>query len=131
MPLYGNELDRTVRPYEAGLGRVVRLDKPGDFVGRAALEAFAAQPLTRTLVGLELRERGVPRHGYPVFAPATASAPTGVVTSGTISPTLGRAIAMAYVPPDAAALGTMQTVSIRDGRVAAEVVALPFYARPR
>ncbi len=131
MPLYGNELDRTVNPYEAGLGRVVRLDKPGDFVGRAALEAFAALPLKRTLVGLELRERGVPRHGYPVFAPAAAPAPTGVVTSGTISPTLGRAIAMAYVPPDAAALGTMQAVSIRDGRVAAEVVALPFYARPR
>jgi aminomethyltransferase len=131
MPLYGNELDRTVRPYEAGLGRVVRLDKPGDFVGRAALEAFGARPLTRTLVGLELRERGVPRHGYPVFAPAAAPAPTGVVTSGTISPTLGRAIAMAYVPPDAAALGTMQAVSIRDGHVAAEVVALPFYARPR
>jgi aminomethyltransferase len=131
MPLYGNELDRTVNPYEAGLGRVVRLDKPGDFVGRAALEAFAAGPLTRTLVGLELRERGVPRHGYPVFAPAAAPSATGVVTSGTISPTLGRAIAMAYVPPDAAALGTMQAVAIRDGRVAAEVVGLPFYARPR
>jgi aminomethyltransferase len=131
MPLYGNELDRSVNPFEAGLGRVVRLDKPGDFVGRAALEAAVARPLARTLVGLVLRERGVARHGYPVYAPATASAPTGVVTSGTVSPTLGQSIAMAYVPPAGAALGTMHGVAIRAGRVAAEVVALPFYARPR
>lgn len=131
MPLYGNELDRTVNPFEAGLGRVVRLDKPGDFVGRAALEAALARPQSRTLVGLVLRERGVARHGYPVFAPGTAPAPTGVVTSGSVSPTLGVSIAMAYVPPDASAMGTMQAVAIRDGRVAAEVVALPFYVRPR
>ena len=65
MPLYGNELDRTVNPFEAGLGRVVRLDKPGDFVGRAALEAAAARPLTRTLVGLTLRERA----GGPPWLP--------------------------------------------------------------
>ena len=75
MPLYGNELDRTVNPFEAGLGRVVRLDKPGDFVGRAALEAILARPLTRTLVGLVLRERGVARHGYPLYAPAAAAGP--------------------------------------------------------
>ncbi|HTS15633.1 MAG TPA: glycine cleavage system aminomethyltransferase GcvT [Candidatus Sulfotelmatobacter sp.] len=131
MPLYGNELDRTVNPFEAGLARVVRLDKPGDFVGRQALQAALARPLSRTLVGLVLRERGVARHGYPVYAPATETAPTGVVTSGTVSPTLGQSIAMAYVPSDAAALGTMQAVAIRDGRVAAEVVVLPFYARPR
>jgi aminomethyltransferase len=130
MPLYGNELDRTVNPFEAGLGRVVRLDKPGDFVGRGALEAILARPLTRTLVGLVLRERGVARHGYPLYAPAAAAAPTGVITSGSVSPTLGVSIAMAYAPPDASAVGTMEAVAIRDGRVAAEVVALPFYARP-
>ena len=131
MPLYGNELDRTVNPFEAGLGRVVRLDKPGDFVGRAALEAILARPLTRTLVGLVLRERGVARHGYPLYAPAAAPAPTGVITSGSVSPTLGVSIAMAYAPPDASAVATMDAVAIRDGRVAAEVVALPFYVRPR
>ncbi|HXR27763.1 MAG TPA: glycine cleavage system aminomethyltransferase GcvT, partial [Candidatus Baltobacteraceae bacterium] len=65
MPLYGNELDWTVNPFEAGLGRVVRLDKAGDFVGRSALEAALARPLSRTLIGLVLRERGVARHGYP------------------------------------------------------------------
>ncbi|MFI5262738.1 MAG: glycine cleavage system aminomethyltransferase GcvT [Candidatus Limnocylindrales bacterium] len=131
MPLYGNELDRTVNPFEAGLGRVVRLDKPGDFVGRTALETASVRPPERTLVGLVMRERGVARHGYPVFAPAGVAQPTGVITSGTVSPTLGYPIAMAYVPPAAAALGTMAAVAIRDGRVAAEVVALPFYARPR
>jgi len=131
MPLYGNELDRTVNPFEAGLGRVVRLDKPGDFVGRTALQAILARPLSRSLVGLVLRERGVARHGYPLYAPAAAVTPTGVVTSGSVSPTLGVSIAMAYVPPDASAVGTMEAVAIRDGRVAAEVVALPFYVRPR
>ena len=120
----------TVNPFEAGLGRVVRLDKPGDFVGRAALEAACARPLSRTLVGLVLRERGIARHGYPRLPPSTAAAASGVVTSGSVSPTLGVAIAMAYVPPDASAVGTMVEVGIRGARVAAEVVRrLPFYVR--
>ena len=68
MPLYGNELDPDHDPYEAGLGRVVKLDKPGDFVGRAALERIAAEGPRRLLVGLVVRGRGIARHGYPVFA---------------------------------------------------------------
>ncbi|HSM34409.1 MAG TPA: glycine cleavage system aminomethyltransferase GcvT [Anaerolineae bacterium] len=127
MPLYGNELGRDTTPYEAGLGRVVKLDKPGDFVGRAALAAAAAAP-RRSLVGLELLDRGIARHGYPVHLPGEVAA-CGEVTSGTQSPTLGVAIAMAYVPPDRAEVGTMVDVGIRASRVPARVVPLPFYRR--
>jgi aminomethyltransferase len=127
MPLYGNELDRTTTPYEAGLDRVVKLAKAGDFTGRAALEKVAADGVRRRLVGLVLRGRGIARHGYPVL---DADGVTGVVTSGTMSPTLGVAIAMAYVAPAHAQPGTMLDVEIRGARVAAEVVPLPFYKRP-
>jgi aminomethyltransferase len=128
MPLYGNELDRTTNPFEAGLGRVVRLDKEGDFVGRAALQKAAAEPVRRRLVGLVVRGRGIARHGYPVLS---GEAVTGSVTSGTASPTLGVPIAMAYVAPGDGEPGTMLDVAVRDQRVAAEVVALPFYRRKR
>ena len=127
MPLYGNELDRATNPFEAGLGRVVKLSKAGDFTGRAALEKVARDGTARRLVGLALRERGVARHGYPVLV---AGAPAGVVTSGTVSPTLGTAVAMAYVPPAQAEPGTMLAVEVRGAPVAAEVVSLPFYKRP-
>ena len=128
MPLYGNELDRTTNPYEANLGRVVKLDKPDDFVGRAALEKAARDGVGRRLVGLVMRGRGIARHGYPVFS---GDRPTGIVTSGTQSPSLGKAIAMAYVATSDAEPGTMVDVEIRGQRVPAEVVALPFYQRPR
>ncbi len=127
MPLYGNELDRTTNPFEAGLGKVVKLDKKGDFIGRAALERVARDGVTRRLVGLVLRERGIARHGYPVLDP---NGRTGTVTSGTMSPTLGEPIAMAYVAPANAEPGTMLAVEIRGAAVAAEVVPLPFYKRP-
>jgi aminomethyltransferase len=126
MPLYGNELGRDTTPYEAGLGRVVKLGKPGDFTGRAALERVHAEGTTRTLVGLVLRGRGIARHGYPVL---DADGPTGAVTSGTMSPTLGEPIAMAYVATAHANPGTMLDIEIRGSRVAAEVVPLPFYKR--
>jgi aminomethyltransferase len=128
MPLYGNELDRETNPYEAGLGRVVRLDKEGEFVGRAALERIAREGPARRLVGLVMRERGIPRHGYPVVV---GERRTGTVTSGGPSPTLGGAIAMAYVAPGDAEAGTIVGVVIRGQPVAAEVVTLPFYRRPR
>lgn len=127
MPLYGNELDRATNPFEAGLGRVVKLTKPGAFVGREALERVARDGTTRRLVGLELRERGIARHGYPVLADGAVD---GAVTSGTMSPTLGSAIAMAYVATGHAEPGTMLAVEIRGAPVAAEVVPLPFYRRP-
>ena len=128
MPLYGNELDASTNPFQAGLGRVVKLDKPDDFVGRAALERVARDGVDRKLVGIVLRGRGIARHGYPIHVDDRA---TGVVTSGTQSPTLGEAIAMGYVATRDAEVGTMIDVEIRGQRVPAEVVSLPFYHRPR
>ena len=130
MPLYGNELDRTTTPYEAGLGWVVKLDRDEDFVGRAALERRADSALTRTLVGLVLSGRGIARHGYPVGRPGYPG-PRGIVTSGSQSPTLDGAIAMAFVPPGDASAGTMLEIVIREAAVPAEVVPLPFYRRTR
>ena len=126
MPLYGNDLDATVNPYEAGLGRVVKLGKSGDFVGRAALEKVAAEGPRRRLVGFMVRGRGIARHGYPLYAEERA---TGSVTSGGPSPTMGVPIGMGYVAPGDAEPGTMLAVGIRDGRVPIEVVPLPFYKR--
>jgi aminomethyltransferase len=126
MPLYGNELGPDSTPFEAGLGRVVAFTKEGDFVGRAALAKAADEPRKR-LVGLAVRGRGIARHGYEVFK---GDRRTGIVTSGTLSPTLGDPIAMAYVTPSDAEPGTILEVAIRDQRVPAEVVALPFYKRP-
>jgi aminomethyltransferase len=126
MPLYGNELDRETNPYEAGLGRVVKLTKEGDFVGRDALEKVARDGPDRTLVGLIVEGRGIARHGYPVLADGRR---TGIVTSGTQSPTLGVPIAMANVAPADGEPGTVVEIEIRDARVPARVVALPFYRR--
>ncbi|HEX7163068.1 MAG TPA: glycine cleavage system aminomethyltransferase GcvT [Trebonia sp.] len=124
MPLYGNELSRDVTPYEAGLGRVVRLDKPGDFTGREALAARAAEGPRRTLIGLLARSRRVPRHGFAVVS--AAGDRVGVVTSGAPSPTLGTPIAMAYVEPDAdGPFG----IDVRGKTEPAEITGLPFYDR--
>jgi aminomethyltransferase len=126
VPLYGNELDLDTNPYEAGLGRVVKLTKAGDFVGRTALEKVARDGPARRLVGLIVEGRGIARHGYAVWS---GERRTGVVTSGTQSPTLGVPIAMAYVAPADAEPGTVVEIEIRDARVSARVVALPFYRR--
>ncbi|HUZ51585.1 MAG TPA: glycine cleavage system aminomethyltransferase GcvT [Streptosporangiaceae bacterium] len=132
MPLYGNELGRDVTPFDAGLGRVVKLDKPGDFVGRDALAERARAAPERTLVGLVGKSRRVPRHGYSVLWDGE---PCGTVTSGAPSPTLGRPIAMAYVMAgeagSAAGAGDDRlAVDIRGTAEPAEMVPLPFYKRP-
>jgi aminomethyltransferase len=136
MPLYGNELGPDVTPYDAGLGRVVKLDKPADFVGRAALAERAQAAPRRVLVGLAGRSRRVPRHGYDVL---WNGSPAGTVTSGAPSPTLGKPIAMAYVGPEVAQAGSEAGPDGADGRLAvdirgsaepAELVQLPFYRRP-
>jgi aminomethyltransferase len=126
MPLYGNELDRETNPYEAGLGRVVKLEKPGGFVGHDALAKVEKEGPAKRLAGLVVTGRGIARHGYAVLA---GDRRTGVVTSGTHSPTLGKPIAMAYVAPGDAEPGTILSVEVREQPVSAEVVPLPFYKR--
>lgn len=128
MALYGHEISDTINVWEAGLGRYCKMEK-GDFIGRAALELARSRGLTRTLVGLEMIERGIARDGYRVLG-ETGKA-IGVVTSGSPSPTLGRNIALAYVPPDSAAIGNTLGVEIRGTVCRARVVEAPFYKRPR
>jgi aminomethyltransferase len=138
MPLYGNELDRTTTPHDAGLGRVVKLDKtdaegrPVDFVGRTALEARGQSQPARVLVGLQGLGRRAARHGYAVLASAEpGAAQVGTVTSGAPSPTLGHPVAMAYVTPEVSAPGTELAVDVRGRAEPVRVVELPFYRRPR
>lgn len=134
MPLYGNELGVEVTPFDAGLGRVVVLGKPGDFVGRAALAAREQAAPRRVLAGLIGGSRRVPRHGYPVLWDGQ---PCGTITSGAPSPTLGVPIAMAYVDPGIARLASDETtpdrlaVDIRGSAEPARITSLPFYRRPR
>ncbi|MFB4281108.1 MULTISPECIES: glycine cleavage system aminomethyltransferase GcvT [unclassified Nonomuraea] len=123
MPLYGNELGEQLTPFDAGLGRVVKFDKPGDFVGRSALEAVKDDAPRRRLVGLVARGRRVPRHGYPVTENGVV---VGEVTSGAPSQTLGKPIAMAYVDTGA---GSGLAVDIRGSHEPMDLVELPFYRR--
>ncbi len=129
MPLHGHELSTELTPFHANLGRVVKLDKPGDFVGRKALAEVAENPPERTLVGLRGSERRAPRHGYRVLDQEGAE--VGTVTSGAPSPTLGHPIAMAYVDHSVGEPGTTLQVDIRGRSAAVEVVELPFYRRNR
>ncbi|MCB7135703.1 glycine cleavage system aminomethyltransferase GcvT [Cellulosimicrobium marinum] len=139
MPLYGHELDTTTTPYEAGLGRVVRLDKtapdgsPLPFVGRDALAARKASPPARVLVGLRGLGRRPARAGYGVVLPEAGGEVRriGTVTSGAPSPTLGHPVAMAYVSPEFAAEGTELAVDVRGRAEPVVVVPLPFYRRPQ
>ena len=127
MPLYGNELGRDMNPYEANLGRVVKLDK-GEFMGRAALAAVQQAGPARKLVGLVMRDNAIARHGYAVRVDGQEA---GVVTSGTASPTLGEPIAMAYLPAASASVGGEVEVVVRERPHRAEQVKLPFYKRPK
>jgi aminomethyltransferase len=126
MPLYGNELGPDQTPFEAGLGRVVKFDKPGDFVGREALAARAAAGPSQRLAGLTIDSRRVARHGYPVLA---AGKICGSVTSGAPSPTLGVPIALAYLDAGAGEGEAELAVGIRGDTVPARVTDLPFYRR--
>jgi aminomethyltransferase len=123
MALYGNDLDDTTTPLEAGLGWLVKMKK-GDFVGRDALVKQKENGLERKLVGFTTSERSFPRHGYPVFANGV---PSGEVRSGTMSPTLGIPIGTAYVPPASSAEGAEIEIEIRGKRVSGAVVKMPFY----
>lgn len=127
MPLYGNELGPDVTPYDAGLGRVVKFDKPGGFVGAAALAERAKAGPRKFLAGLTVASRRVPRHGYTVLADGRAC---GAVTSGAPSPTLGVPIAMAYLEPDIANdRKPGLAIDIRGRAEPANLTELPFYRR--
>lgn len=121
--LYGNDIDETTNPLEAGLHWVVKLDK-GEFIGRAALERVRKDGPSRKLVGLEMTERAVARHGYPVIK---NGATIGVVTSGSYGPSVDKYIAMAYVAAPHAAVGSEVGVEIRGQVKAARVVRTPFH----
>ena len=125
MRLYGNDIDETTTVLEAGLGWVVGWDKPV-FNGRDALVRQKAEGVSRKLVGFEVIDRGIARHGYEIYVDGDR---VGTVTSGTMTPYLRKAIGMAYVPVAASAAGTEIAVAIRDRRVAAQVVKMPFYKR--
>ena len=122
--LYGNDIDRTTNPLEAGLGWTIKMDKP-DFSGRAALAAVKAAGLSRRLVGLEVDAPRVARHGWDVLA--GEGAVVGHVTSGTASPSLGKNIALAYVPAAGAANGTAYSLRKGFATLPARVVPRPFY----
>jgi aminomethyltransferase len=124
--LYGNDIDETTHPLEAGIGWTVKLDK-GDFIGREALLAAKARGLSRKLVGLEMVGRGIARHGYPIVDAAQKA--VGVVTSGAPSLSSGKNIGLGYVPIALAKTGTKLGVEIRGKVVDAVVVDTPFYKR--
>lgn len=129
--LYGNDIDETTTPLEAGLGWTVKL-KAGEFVGRDALRRQKKDKVKRKLVCLQMRSRGIARHGHDIRASGGDGAMgdvVGTVTSGTMSPTLKVAIAMGYVPRELSAAGTQLVIDVRGKPVQAEVVKGPFYKR--
>jgi aminomethyltransferase len=128
LPLYGHEISDTINVWEAGLDRFIKMEKP-EFIGRAALEKAKAEGLKRTLVGFEMIERGIARHGYKVLDDSAKE--IGYVTSGSPAPFLKKNIALAYVPPSHAGIGTRVKIEIRGQGVGAQVVPTPFYKRPK
>ncbi|MCP6760782.1 MAG: glycine cleavage system aminomethyltransferase GcvT [Fischerella sp. CENA71] len=127
MALYGQDIDDTTTPLEAGLGWLVHLDTKGDFIGRPILERQKAAGVQRRLVGLQMQGRNIARHGYQVLSAGTV---IGEVTSGTLSPTLSYPIALAYVPTQLATVGQQLDIEIRGKTYPAVVVKKPFYRSP-
>jgi aminomethyltransferase len=127
LSLYGHEISDTINVWEAGLDRFCKMQKP-EFIGRASLEKAKAEGVTRTLVGLEMVERGIARDGYKVL---DGGREIGYVTSGSPAPFLKKNIALAYVPPEFAVVGAAVKVEIRGHSVGGVVVPTPFYKRPK
>ena len=125
MALYGNDIDDTVTPWEAELAWIVKMKK-GNFTGRHALARQKEEGVPRKLIGFEMVDRGIARHGHPAATPAG----DGIVTSGTHSPSLGKPIGLALLPTAATAVGTEFQVNIRGRSARARVVPTPFYKRP-
>ena len=127
MSLYGQEIDDKITPLEAGLGWVIHLKDKGDFIGRSVLEKQKEAGVKRSLVGLEMSGRYIARHGYRVMFGKEA---VGEITSCTLSPTVGKAIALAYVPKSLSKVGQALEVEIRGKTYPATVVKKPFYRSP-
>jgi len=127
MALYGNDIDHTTTPIEADLAWIVKLDK-GDFNGRDVLSREKDEGPRRKLVGIEMVDKAIARHGYPVV---DGGEEVGVVTSGTHSPTLKKAIGLAYLPLDKSGQGNELTVLVRGKEARARVVPTPFYKRAK
>ncbi|MEY2414111.1 MAG: aminomethyltransferase [Acidobacteriaceae bacterium] len=128
LPLYGHEISDSINVWEAGLDRFCKMEKP-EFIGRDALESAKQSGLNRTLVGLEMIERGIARDDYPVLDQENRR--IGYVTSGSYAPFLKKNVALAYVPPEFEAVGSILKVEIRGQGVKANVVPTPFYRRPK
>ena len=128
LPLYGHEISDTINVWEAGLDRFIKMEK-SDFIGRAALEKARAEGLKKTLVGLEMVDRGIARDGYKVLD--SGGNEFGYVTSGSPAPFLKKNIALAYVPPQQAEIGNTVQVEVRGQGVKAKIVPTPFYKRPK
>jgi aminomethyltransferase len=128
LSLYGHEISDTINVWEAGLDRFCKMEKP-DFIGHAALQKAKAEGLTKTLIGLEMVDRGIARDEYKVLD--AGGREIGYVTSGSPAPFLKKNIALAYVPPAQGAIGNTLQVEIRGQAVKAQVVPTPFYKRPK
>src|SRR6202163_4411427 len=128
LPLYGHEISDQINVWEAGLDRFCKMEKPA-FIGRAALEKAKAEGVKKTLVGLEMIDRGIARDGYKVLDEGGRE--IGCVTSASPAPFLKKNIALAYIPPGHAAVGSMVKVEIRGQGIGARVVTTPFYRRPK
>jgi aminomethyltransferase len=128
LSLYGHEISDTINVWEARLDRFCKMEKP-EFIGRAALEKAKADGVKKTLVGLEMVERGIARDGYKILDDGGRE--IGYVTSGSPAPFLKKNTALAYVPPAQAAVGNTMKVEIRGQGVTSRVVPTPFYKRPK
>ncbi len=120
--LYGNDIDQTTHPLEAGLGWITKLNK-GDFIAKPILDAAKKNGANRKLVGMMLSEKAVPRHGYTIYV---GNENVGVVTSGTFSPSLEKGIAMGYVQAQYAAVDSKVQIDVRGKHIEATIAALPF-----
>ncbi len=122
--LYGNDLDETTTPLEAGLGWITKFTEGNSFIARELLEKQKAEGVARKLCGFTLMDKGIPRHGYEIVN--AGDEPIGTVTSGTISPVLKAGIGLGYVKPEYAKAGTTIYIKVRNKNLKAEVTQLPF-----
>ncbi|WP_374718574.1 glycine cleavage system aminomethyltransferase GcvT [Parageobacillus toebii] len=128
LPLYGQELSKDITPIEAGLGFAVKTNKDADFIGKDVLKKQKEEGTARKLVGIEMIDKGIPRHGYKVFANGEE---IGFVTTGTQSPTLKKNIGLALIKTEFTEMDTEVEVEIRGKRLKAKVIATPFYKRAK